>query len=315
MSQTRQTSMAPASPASSRRLEAGGSVLELGQRPWLMGIVNASPDSFSDAGRHPALEDQLRLARKLCEAGADMLDIGGESASTLRPPVGAEEECERVVPLIEKAVAEFGAIVSVDTYKPEVARAAIAAGASIVNDVSGLRDLELARVCARSGAALVLMHTRAAPRQRLQDPDLYGDIVEEVLDFLRGRMQLALEAGVAREQLIVDPGPDFAKTPAQSVDLLARVERLHELGRPLLMAISRKDFIGALTDRPPSQRLAGTLAALAHGLDAGASIFRVHDVAAASDYLRVRAALSGACPPARDLALGEDLRHEGAGRR
>src|SRR6059058_4626829 len=189
MSETPPTPTSPGSAASSRRLEAGGRVLELGARPWLMGIVNASPDSFSDGRRHPTLEDQLRLARQLCDAGADMLDIGGESATTSRPPVGAEQECERVVPLIERAVAEIGAIISVDTYKPEVARAAIAAGASIVNDVSGLR--ELAHVCARSGAALVLMHTRAAPRQRLQDPDLYGDIVEEVLGFLRERMQLA----------------------------------------------------------------------------------------------------------------------------
>jgi dihydropteroate synthase len=288
-------------------------VLELGTRPWLMGIVNASPDSFSDGGSHPTLEDQLHLARQLCDAGAEMLDVGGESATTGRPPVDAEEECARVVPLIERVAAELGAIISVDTYKPEVARAAIAAGASIVNDVSGLRDPELARVCARSGAALVLMHTRAAPRERMQDPDLYGDIVEEVLGFLRGRMQLALEAGVSREQLIIDPGPDFAKTPAQTIELLARAERLHELDRPLLMAVSRKDFIGALTARPPSQRLAGTLAALAHGLDLGASIFRVHDVAAASDYVRVRAALSGSCQPPRDLELREDLRHESAG--
>ena len=307
--------MARASATSSRRLQVGGRVLELGTRPWLMGIVNASPDSFSDGGRHPTLEDQLRLARQLREAGADMLDIGGESATTRRPPVDAEEECERVVPLIERAATELGAIVSVDTYKPQVARAAIAAGASIVNDVSGLRDPELARICASSGAALVLMHTRAAPRERMQDPDLYGDVVEEVLGFLRERMQLALDAGVSHEQLIVDPGPDFAKTPAQTVDLLARAERLHELGRPLLMAVSRKDFIGALTKRPPSERLAGTLAALAHGLDVGASIFRVHDVAAARDYMRVRAALSGVCPPPRDLALREELRHDGAGRR
>ena len=312
MSEIPRTPAAPASATSSRRLQAGARVLELGTRPWLMGIVNASPDSFSDGGSHPTPQDQLRLARKLCDAGADMLDIGGESATTRRPPVDAERECERVVPLIERAAQELGAIVSVDTYKPEVARAAIAAGASIVNDVSGLRDPELARVCAGSGAALVVMHTRAAPRERMQDPDLYGDIVEEVLSFLRERMQLALDAGVSREQLIVDPGPDFAKTPAQTVDLLARAERLHELGRPLLMAVSRKDFIGALTGRAPSERLAGTLAALAHGLDVGASIFRVHDVAAARDYVRVRAALSGACPPARDLALREDLRHEGA---
>jgi len=168
----------------------------------------------------------------------------------------------------------------------------------------------LAGVCAASGAALVVMHTNAAPKQRLQDPDLYGDIVEEVLGFLSERIALALRAGVAHEQLIVDPGPDFAKTPAQTVELLAGVSRLHELGCPLLMAISRKDFIGALTGRSPRERLPGTLAALAYGVDRGAHIFRVHDVAAAADYLKVRAALSGESAPGRDLALAEELRYD-----
>jgi dihydropteroate synthase len=180
----------------------------------------------------------------------------------------------------------------------------------IVNDVSGLRDPEIAALCAQSGAALVLMHTRAAPKQRLQDPDLYDDVCAEVLTFLRERIALALAAGMSPEQLILDPGPDFAKTPAQTIRLLADVGRLHELGRPLLMAISRKDFIGALTSRPPRERLAGTLAALAHGLDRGAHIFRVHDVAAAADFIAVRAALSGTIQPRRDLALAEELRHE-----
>src|SRR5207302_9459855 len=143
-----------------------------------------------------------------------------------------------------------------------------------------LRDPQLAEICAETGAALVVMHTAAAPRQRMQDPALYGDIAAEVLAFLRDRMQLALEHGMAPEQLILDPGPDFAKTPAQTVRLLAEVGRLHELGRPLLMPISRKDFIGALTGRPPRERLAGTLAALAHGVRQGAHIFRVHEVAA-----------------------------------
>jgi dihydropteroate synthase len=191
-----------------------------------------------------------------------------------------------------------------------VARAAIAAGASIVNDVSALRDPALAELCAQTGAALVVMHTRAAPRERMQDPDLYGDIVGEVIAFLRERTEVAIAAGVPTEQLIVDPGPDFAKTPAQTIRLLAGVQRLHELKLPLLMAISRKDFIGALTGRPPRERLAGTLAALAHGVDAGAHIFRVHDVAAASDFLTVRAALTGARAPGRDLALAEELRYE-----
>ena len=292
------------------RLKAGDHELELGPRPLLMGIVNASPDSFSDGGLHPTLDAQLQLARELLAAGADMLDIGGESATTVREPVPVDRELELVVPLVERVAGELGAIVSVDTYKPSLARAAIAAGASIVNDVSGLRDPAVAEVCAQTGAALVVMHTRAAPRERLQDPDLYGDVTGEVLAFLRERLATAVRLGVAPKQLIVDPGPDFAKTPAQTIRLLAEVGRLHELHRPLLLAISRKDFIGALTQRAPRERLAGTLAALAHGIDAGAHIFRVHDVAAAADFLTVRAALSGDPPPRADLTLPEALRFD-----
>jgi dihydropteroate synthase len=294
------------------RLRAGDRVLAL-EEPWLMGVVNASPDSFSDDGRHAGLEERVRLAQAHVAAGARIVDVGGESASTGRPPVAVEEEIARVVPLIERIVAALGAdgaVVSIDTYKPPVARAAIAAGARVVNDVSGLRDPELAAVCAETGAALVVMHTAAAPRERRQDPDLYGDVVEEVLAFLRARVVVALEAGVAREQLIVDPGPDFAKTPAQTIALLAHTERLHELELPLLMAISRKDFIGALTHRVPRERLAGTLAALAHGVDAGAHVFRVHDVRDAADFLAVRAALRGERAPERDLRVPEELRHQ-----
>jgi dihydropteroate synthase len=299
--------------ADPERVRAGDRVLELGGGaggPLIMGIVNASPDSFSDGGRYATLDAQLELARKLIEDGAEILDIGGESASTGRPAVAVEREIERVVPLIERVAGELGAIVSVDTYKPPVARAAIAAGARVVNDVSGLRDPELAAVCAQTGAALVLMHTRAAPKQRLQDPDLYGDVVGEVQAFLKERIEQALALGVDPEQIILDPGPDFAKTPAQTIELLAGLGRLHELGRPLLMAVSRKDFIGALTGRPPRGRLGGTLAALAHGVDVGARIFRVHDVAAVADFLKVRAALAGELAPRRDLALAEEHRYE-----
>jgi dihydropteroate synthase len=289
-------------------LRAGEHTLELGPRPILMGIVNASPDSFSDDAGRRTLEDRVRLAQQLRADGAEIIDVGGESATTGRRPVDVALEVERVAPLVER-VASF-AIVSVDTYKPDVARAAIAAGASIVNDVSGLRDPELAVVCAESGAALVVMHTRAAPRQRLQDPGRYDDVTEDVLDFLRERAGLALGAGVARDRLIVDPGPDFAKTPAQTIELLSHLERIHELALPLLLAVSRKDFVGALTGRAPRERLAGTLAALARGVDAGAHILRIHDVAAAADFLAVRDALSGRQPPSRDLALAEELRHE-----
>jgi dihydropteroate synthase len=277
-----------------------------------MGIVNASPDSFSDGGLHAGLDEQVRLARELLDAGADIIDVGGESATTGRPPVEPQEELRLVLPLVERVAGELGALVSVDTYKPPVARAAIAAGAAIVNDVSGLRDPELADECASGGAALVVTHTLAPPRVRRNEEDLYGDIVDEVTRFLRERSELALERGLLPEQLIVDPGPDFAKTPAQTIALLGGLERLHELERPLLLAISRKDFIGALTRRPPRKRLAGTLAALAHGVERGAHIFRVHDVAAAADFLAVRAALAGESPVEPRLRLAEEVRYERA---
>jgi dihydropteroate synthase len=291
------------------RLLARGAELQLGARPLLMGIVNASPDSFSDGGLHRGLDALLALGERLMADGADILDVGGESASTGTPPVQAQEEIARVVPLIERLAGDLGAFVSVDTYKPQVARAAMQAGARIVNDVSGLRDPALAGVCAETGAGLVLMHTAAAPRERRQDPDLYDDVVAEVLAFLGERIEVALAQGVEREQLIVDPGPDFAKTPAQTIRLLAATGRLHELGRPVLMAISRKDFVGALTGRPPRERLAGTLAALGHGVEHGAHIFRVHDVAAAADYLAVRAALGGEGELDETLRLTEEIRY------
>lgn len=294
-------------------LEIAGRPLAPSGEPLLMGIVNATTDSFSDAGLHPTLEARVSLARRLVAEGAAIIDVGGESGVTNRPAVDPGDEITAVVPLIERIVAETGAVVSVDTYKPEVARAALAAGATIVNDVSGLRDPRLAEVCAEYRAGLVVMHTAAPPKQRIQDPLLYGDIVEDVLGFLRERIALAVSLGMAEEQLIVDPGPDFAKTPAQTVELLRGAARLQELGRPVLMAISRKDFIGAIAARRPRERLAGTLAALAHGLDCGARIFRVHEVAAAADFIAVREALRGEREVPADLRLGDELRWEEQG--
>jgi dihydropteroate synthase len=291
-------------------LRARGRVHSLEGEPWLMGIVNATPDSFSDAGLHPTLDSRVALALELEAAGARLIDVGGESGVTNRPAVEASEEIERVVPLVQRLAAESGAIVSVDTYKPAVAAAAIAAGASIVNDVSGLRDPELADVCAQTGAALVVMHTLAAPKQRLHDDALYDDILDDVMRFLDERLELARSHGVADEQLIVDPGPDFAKTPAQTVELLRGAARLHELGRPILLAISRKDFVGALTSRSPRARGAGTLAALAHGMDLGAHIVRVHDVAAAADFITVLATLRGQRYVEPGLKLVDALRWE-----
>jgi dihydropteroate synthase len=289
-------------------LAAGGRPVVLGRAVWLMGVVNATPDSFSDAGRYPTVESRVERARELLAAGATIIDIGGESATTNRPPVGAAVEIERVVPLVERVAGELGAVVSIETYRPAVAAAAIAAGATLVNDVSGLRDPELADVCAETGAGLIVMHTAAPPKQRLHDPGRYPDIVNEVLAFLGARIELARSRGVPFERLIVDPGPDFAKTPAQTIELLRGAGRLHELGRPVLMAVSRKDFVGALTGRRPAERLAGSLAALAHGLELGAQIFRMHDIAAAADFIAVRAALRGERDLAPDAVLADDLR-------
>jgi dihydropteroate synthase len=189
-----------------------------------------------------------------------------------------------------------------------VAQAAIAAGASILNDVSGLRDPELADVCAQTGAALVLMHTIAPPKTKHHDPSLDGRIAGEVQRFLAERIELALSRGVAFEQLMIDPGPDFSKTPAQTVAVLRALPALHELGRPILLAVSRKDFVGALTQRPPRLRLAGTLAAMAHGVGAGAHVLRIHDVADAADFLTVAAALGGDGEVESRLRVSDTLR-------
>ena len=277
-----------------------------------MGVVNATPDSFSDDGARRTLDQRFELARSMLDAGAEIIDIGGESGRTDQPPVEAEEEIQRVVPLIERVAGELGALVSVDTYKPAVAFAAITAGAAIVNDISGLRDPELADVCAGTGAGLVLMHTRAGPKEKLLDPTLDGLVVADVKRFLRELISVAMAHGVSFEQLMLDPGPDFGKTPAQTVEVLRELSELHALERPLLLAVSRKDFIGAITSRPPRERLAGTLAAIGHGVDAGAHILRVHDVADVADFLAVKAALAGQTEVPSELMLSPDLRREPA---
>jgi dihydropteroate synthase len=277
--------------------------------PLVMGIVNASPESFSDGGRWATLDEQVARALELGEQGAHLIDVGGESGVTGIPAVAAEEEARRVVPLVERLAAE-GVLVSVDTWKPSVARAALTAGAVLINDVSGLRDPELADACAEAGAGLVVMHTRAEPKVK-EFPD-YADVVADVVEFVGERLEVARERGIADEHLIVDPGPDFAKTPAQTVEALRGLDRLAELGRPILLAVSRKDFVGALTGRAPRDRDAGTLAAIGAGVDAGAAIVRVHDVAATVDYLSVRAALAGERPVDPELRLPDELRRQQA---
>jgi dihydropteroate synthase len=275
--------------------------------PVLMGVVNASPESFSDGGLYATVADQVARAQELVAAGAGIIDIGGESGVTGLAPLSADEEARRVVPLVERLV-DAGVVVSVDTWKPAVARAVLAAGAHIVNDVSGLRDPGLADACAEHDAALVVMHTRAEPKHK-EFPE-YDDVVADVVTFLTELMAEARRRGVPHEAIIIDPGPDFAKTPAQTVEVLRHLDAVAALGPPVLLAVSRKDFIGALTARSPRNRDAGTLAAIAAGIDAGASILRVHDVAAAADFLAVRAALKGEIHVPADLHLPIELRRE-----
>jgi dihydropteroate synthase len=262
--------------------------------PVLMGIVNANPDSFSDAVRLDTLGEQVAHARSLVADGAAIVDVGGESGVTYTDVSADEAEAGRVVPLVRALVSE-GVTVSVDTWKASVAERALAAGAHIINDTSGLADPRIAELCAQTGAALVVMHTRAAPK-REGFPDYGGDVRGDVARFLAERCERARAHGVGDEQLIVDPGPDFAKRPAESVEVMADLRSLHALGRPILAAISRKYFIGAITGRPPQERLAGTLAALGEAADAGAAIARVHDVRDAADFLAVRGVLRGTRP-------------------
>jgi dihydropteroate synthase len=292
--------------------KAGERTFEVGGRPLLMGILNVTPDSFYDGGRHSDVRGAIDHGRRLLLSGADLIDVGGESAVTNRPAVAVEEETARVTPVIAELCRTLGAVVSIDTYKPAVAEAAIAAGASIVNDPSGLRNPHLARVCAETGAALVVTHTRARPKQKLRDPR-YADLTEDVKRFLRGRLRQAGALGVETDRLLVCLGPDLGKEPAQTVELLRRMDELHELGRPLLLSVSRKDFVGALLTRPPRERLAGTLAALAHGVERGAQILRVHDVAEARDFLTMSAALDDDQEPPAGMRLGNELRWEPTG--
>jgi dihydropteroate synthase len=272
-------------------------------KPELMGIVNAGPDSFSDPGPRDVGQLAAR-ARRLAAEGASIIDVGGESGRTDRPAVPEREEIERIVPLVERLARE-GLRVSVDTWRAPVARAALAGGAAMINDVSALSDPEVADACAETGAALVITHTRLPPKQK-GFPD-YADVMEDVIALLSERIEDAGRRGVKDEQLILDPGLDLAKTPAQSLEVLRRLPELGALGYPILIAASRKDFVGALTGRAPAERDAGTLAALEAAVEGGASILRVHDVAGARDYLAVRDALHGG----REVPhLDESLRRE-----
>lgn len=277
-------------------------------RPALMGVVNANPDSFSDPG-HRGLDEVLDQVRRLAADGATVIDVGGQSGITNVPEVDPDEEIRRVEPVVRAIAAELPELViSVDTYKPPVIEAVLEAGAHVVNDVSGMRAPELAPLVAKHGAGLVIMHTAAPPKTRLQSSDLYGDVVAEVRDFLAAKVAEAVAAGVHPESIVVDPGPDFTKTPAQTVEVLRHLPELDPDGLPMLLAISRKDFIGALTATRPKERGAGTLAAIAAVGSGSGVILRLHDVAEARRFLTVLDVLRSDEPVDPELRLADELR-------
>ena len=275
-------------------------------RPLLMGIVNATPDSFSDPHGQKPVEALAERAHALVEAGAAIVDVGGESGRTDTVAIPVAEEISRVVPLVERLVGA-GLLVSVDTWRAESARAALTAGAAMINDVSCLRDPVVAELCAQAGAGLVVTHTRAAPKEK--GFPRYHDVMADVGRLLEERMELARSRGMEPDALLPDPGIDLAKTPAESVEVLRRLGQLEHLGRPLLLAISRKDFVGALTGRSPAGRDAGTLAAIEPAMDLPGAVLRMHDVQAAADFLKVRAVLRGQEEPPQG-ALPDALRRE-----
>lgn len=277
----------------------------------IMGVVNASPESFSDAGRFKTLEQRLELCSELVDAGADIIDIGGQSAITNQPELDPDHELERVLPIVEYMHSHHpDVLVSIDTYKPKVADAALAAGGDILNDVSGLLYPEVVESCIAHGAALVVMHTRARPTVRLQNADLYDDVIRDVVSFLSDRMKLAVGMGLQERSVILDPGPDFTKTPHQTVGMLRRLDEVRALGRPVLLALSRKDFLGAITERSPRGRDPATHAAIAYFAATPGNIMRVHDVAAARDVIATVETLVGRRDIDPDYLLPDELRHE-----
>lgn len=280
------------------RLQLRDRTLELAPgEPVVMGILNIGRDSVADSSTFASVEQQVQRGLALAADGASIIDVGVLSGRTDTEPIPVAEEIEAFLPVVG-ALAQAGVTVSVDTWRAETIAASIEAGAHLINDTSGLLDPTVADIAARTGAGLVVMHTRAKPKSEYFPA--YADPVLDVLELLRERLLLATERGVASEQILLDPGLDYAKAPAESVEVLRRWSELTVLQRPILLAVSRKYFIGMLADALPEDRLAGTLAALEFGIAAGAQVVRVHDVAAVSQYLRTRAALHGSgAPPMR----------------
>lgn len=261
--------------------------LDLTRRTHIMGILNVTPDSFSDGGLYLNTDKAVERSFEIEKEGADMIDIGGESTRPGALPLSPEEELSRVVPVIEKLKSRLRIPISIDTYKAEVAREAIKAGASIINDISGLRfDPEIASVSAEYDVPVVIMHIKGTPRDMQINP-VYQDLIGEIRHFLEEGISIAQKAGVDDDMIIIDPGIGFGKTFEHNLEIINRLDEFRSLGMPILLGPSRKSFIGKILDLPPGDRLEGTAAAVAIGIMKGANIVRVHDVSSIVRVARV----------------------------
>ena len=275
------------------QLVLGERVFDFRQRLYVMGILNVTPDSFSDGGLYLQPEQALKHAETMLAAGADIIDVGGQSSRPGAVPIPPEVEHARAVPVIRDIVHRYGALVSVDTYRASVAAAALDAGAVLVNDISALRfDAQMAPLIARRGASVVLMHMQGTP-QTMQRAPAYRHVLDDVYSFLAERLHCALQYGIARQRIVLDPGFGFGKTVQHNLDLLHSLEHFRALGQPLLVGTSRKSFRGRLLQRQVWDRLEGTLATVLYAVLRGAALVRVHDVAPVVQTVRLLAALEG----------------------
>ncbi len=260
-----------------RILKCSSYNLELGKRTLIMGILNVTPDSFSDGGLYNRLDKALDHAEKMVEDGADIIDIGGESSRPGSEPVPENIELERILPVIEKLAKKVNVPLSIDTYKASVARRALDAGACLVNDISALEDPNMADVLAEYNVPIVLMHKQGTPRDMQVNPS-YNSLIPEIIGYLKSRIQIALDRGIQSDQIIIDPGIGFGKTTEHNLEILRKLKEFKSLNKPILIGTSRKSFIGKILNLPIEDRLEGTSATVAIAIANGADIIRVHDV-------------------------------------
>ncbi len=274
-----------------REVNLGSHKIKFGSRTLIMGVLNVTPDSFSDGGMYLDREKALKRVYELVEEGADIIDIGGESTRPGADPVSLEEEIERTIPIIEHVASRIGVPISIDTYKSEVAKKALDAGATIVNDISGLRfDPEMASLLARYKAMVIIMHMKGTPRDMQKDPR-YDDVVKEIYSFLEERARFAIDSGVPDDRIVIDPGIGFGKTVDHNLEIMRKLEEFKSLGFPLLVGTSRKSFIGAVLDASVDERIFGTAATVSFAVEKGADVVRVHDVKEMLQVIRMTEAM------------------------